>query len=441
MKSNGCQARLHLHHSKAFPTLLFFFAWEKSLLEAPSPTLQFLSAARRGEGKRSEESNHRGERRRMDAAWACAVDRAAGIADSAKRFFLSFHRPPPPHPGPNPIDVLKRLQREAFHDIMQLRERQEKVEKVLSLFKATKSGPFAEESTRVKGVINVAGSLARDSSEADSGISSRFVFQTTVRRKDSLFAELVADHSYMSQDNDHIGSPLVLSKVMYLSNICDSFSVAAVPVGARCNDFSTDPNLREEHWLASLRSSLRPPLLIKSHRYGAGLILRSKDFAASLAELISGAGKPVNAGEASRVFTGFGQMSYQIADDIKMTMSAAWHGPSLIPRTRKPTSGGCLDFELKVDEDSRIGAWIEFDKKSNSRSLRWALTLSDTPEDDLGWGVSLRKGTEAKPQRLQIEGFLNMHLGKKAAMQPGVVFNLEGGRCSPALVLRSSWSL
>lgn len=128
---------------------------------------------------------------------------------------------------------------------MQLRERQEKVEKVLSLFKSTKSGPFAEESTRVKGVINVAGLLARDSSEADSGISSQFVFQTTVRNRDSLFAELIADHKYMPQDDDHIGSPLVLSKVMYVSNISNSFSVAAVPVGARCDDFSTDLNLPE----------------------------------------------------------------------------------------------------------------------------------------------------------------------------------------------------
>jgi len=55
------------------------------------------------------------------------------------------------------VDIWKRLQRQAFYDIMQLRERQEKVERVLSLFKASKVGPFAEESTQVKGVINVAG--------------------------------------------------------------------------------------------------------------------------------------------------------------------------------------------------------------------------------------------------------------------------------------------
>jgi len=340
------------------------------------------------------------------------------------------------------VDIWKRLQRQAFYDIMQLRERQEKVERVLSLFKASKVGPFAEESTQVKGVINVAGSLSRESSEAESGISSRFVFQTTVRKKDSLFAELVTDHRYMSQENDQIGSPLVLSKVLYLSNINDSLSVAAVPIGAKCDDFSDDPNLREEHWLASLRSSLRPPLLIKSHKYAGGLILRSKNFAVSLAELISVAGQTLNApGEASRVFTEFGQFSYQMPDDIKLTLSAAWHGPSVIPRKRKPAAGGCIDVELKFDEGSRIGAWIEINRKSNPRSLRWALTLSDTPEDELGWGLSLRRGTDAKPQRFQVEGYLNLHLSKKAAVQPGIVLNMDGRRCTPALVFHSSWSL
>jgi hypothetical protein len=131
-------------------------------------------------------------------------------------------------------------------------------------------------------------------------------------------------------------------------------------------------------------------LLIRSHKYAGGLILRSNNFAVSLAELISVAGKPLNAGEANSVFTEFGQFSYQMPDDIKLTLSAACHGPSVIPQKRKPTAGGCIDVELKIDEDSRIGAWIEINRKSNPRLLRWALTLSDTPEDDLGWGLSLR---------------------------------------------------
>jgi hypothetical protein len=151
------------------------------------------------------------------------------------------------------IDVLKRLQRQAFYDIMQLRERQEKVEKVLTLFKSSKIGPFAEESTRVKGLVSFAGALslrnkeraAPDTAGANPGISSQFAFHTTVRKKDSLVAELATDSRCLSQENDLIGSPLVLSKVSYVANVSDNFSVAALPVGARCDDFSTDPSIRE----------------------------------------------------------------------------------------------------------------------------------------------------------------------------------------------------
>jgi hypothetical protein len=57
---------------------------------------------------------------------------------------------------------------------------------------------------------------------------------------------------------------------------------------------------------------------------------------------------------------------------------------------------GCIDLEF--DEDSRIGFWIEINKKSYLGLLKWALTLSDTPQDDLGWGMSSLSGTEAKAQ-------------------------------------------
>jgi len=43
-------------------------------------------------------------KKRMEAAWTGAVNRATDMADSAKRFLLSFRRPPPcPVPDPNPV--------------------------------------------------------------------------------------------------------------------------------------------------------------------------------------------------------------------------------------------------------------------------------------------------------------------------------------------------
>jgi hypothetical protein len=176
------------------------------------------------------------------------------------------------------------------------------------------------------------------------------------------------------------------------------------------------------------------------HKHAAGLILRSQNFAASLAELISTATKS-SSGETSSVFTGFGQISCRMHDEMKLTMSAALHGPCVISRKSKPTAGGCVDLELKLDEDSRIGAWVEV-KKANPRQLKWAVALSDMPDNDLGWGVSVRRGcSEGAPGRIQLEGFLNLHLGQNATLQPGVVFSLDGRRCAPAFVLQSSWFL
>ncbi|CAL4925027.1 unnamed protein product [Urochloa decumbens] len=204
-----------------------------------------------------------------------------------------------------------------------------------------------------------------------------------------------------------------------------------------CDDFSTHPNIQEEHWLANLRASLRPPLLNRSHRRAGGLILRSRNFAVSLARLISVAGRSGDADESSRVCTGFGQVSCLLPDDIELSLSAALHGLSAI--SRKPTTGGCVDFELKFDEDYRIGAWVEINK-SNLGLPKWALTLSNTPEDDHGWGVSLRRGTCAKPQLFQLEGFLNLHQGNMAVVRPSIMLRVDSGKCTPDLVVHSSLS-
>uniref|UniRef100_A0A3Q7G093 Uncharacterized protein n=1 Tax=Solanum lycopersicum TaxID=4081 RepID=A0A3Q7G093_SOLLC len=59
----------------------------------------------------------------------------------------------------NPIEILKRLQREAFSDIMKLRDRQEKLERELAFFKSSKGSPFQETSTHVRGEFDAVGAL------------------------------------------------------------------------------------------------------------------------------------------------------------------------------------------------------------------------------------------------------------------------------------------
>lgn len=144
------------------------------------------------------------------------------------------------------IEILKRLQREAFSDLMKLRDRQDKVERVLSFYKSSKGSPFQEASTHIRGEIDVLGVLLmmidiNDQQNVDAiqragirtGIDSRFTFETAIRQKDTLVTEFVATEK---GQGDVLGGPLSLSKILYAANVSDWFSMVAVPVGARCRD-------------------------------------------------------------------------------------------------------------------------------------------------------------------------------------------------------------
>lgn len=127
---------------------------------------------------------------------------------------------------------------------MKLRDRQDKVERLLS-FKASKASPFAESGTRVRGEVEVLGLLLmidrinEENQDAISrtgiktGINSRFTFETTIRENDSLTAEFVASNKGQL---DGLNTPLSLAKVRYNASINDWCSLVAVPLGATCSD-------------------------------------------------------------------------------------------------------------------------------------------------------------------------------------------------------------
>ena len=152
------------------------------------------------------------------------------------------------------IEILKRLQREAFSDLMRLRDRQDKVEKVLSLYNTQRSSPFQENVTHVKGEVNVLGALlfmsvidnhsfkALHRAGISTGIHSRLTFETTVRESDSLVAEFVANQKAKVDFGVDSGSELTLSKVLYKASVGDWMSATVVPVGARCRDVSIIAN-------------------------------------------------------------------------------------------------------------------------------------------------------------------------------------------------------
>lgn len=161
------------------------------------------------------------------------------------------------------IEILKRLQREAFSDLMRLRDRQDKVEKVLSFYSTQRSSPFQENATHVKGEVNILGALllmsvidnhsfnALRRAGISTGIHSRLTFETTVRESDYLAAEFVANQKAEVDFGVDSGSELTLSKVFYKGSVRDWISAIVVPVGARCRDIAVIANPSHQVYLSA----------------------------------------------------------------------------------------------------------------------------------------------------------------------------------------------
>ena len=149
------------------------------------------------------------------------------------------------------IEILKRLQRETFSDLMRLRDRQEKVEKVLSFNNTQRSSPLQENGTHVRGEVDILGALLLMSvidnhslktlrrAGISTGIHSRLTFETTVRENDSLVAEFVANQKAKVDFGVDSGNELTLSKVLYKASVRDWMSAIVAPNGARCRDVAT----------------------------------------------------------------------------------------------------------------------------------------------------------------------------------------------------------
>ncbi|XP_042507524.1 uncharacterized protein LOC122083706 [Macadamia integrifolia] len=372
---------------------------------------------------------------------------------------------------------------------MKLRDRQDKVERMLSFYKSSKGNPFQEASTHVKGEVDVVGALLLvdnikqqtcdivDRAGVRTGTDSRFIFEATIRQKDSLVAEFMASQRGQGSNGGILGSTLSLAKVMYTANISDWCSAVLVPVGARCRDVGIASSIFQQgRGLTDF--SLGPPLLYQYHDAAAALLVRRSKVAACLAEFVSGLGMQPDSTGSRHFLSTFGQVIYQLSKGTTLTLlgirkmpksQSPWTGlgfltvpvgglrchnhlgmpteaslPSVPTNTEDniPTGSIGLMLETELDESSRIRGWVEM-QNSNPRYLQWAVTLSDIPEDELGWGLSLGgmiQGPSAR-DHFQVEAFLNFNSGKRFSFQPGFVYVMDGTDRVPALMFRSSWSL
>ncbi|KAL0438390.1 UNVERIFIED_CONTAM: hypothetical protein Slati_2322000 [Sesamum latifolium] len=411
------------------------------------------------------------------------VDKLKGFAKSSKDFARGLFNWRHNSNRRTPIEILKRLQREAFSDIMKLRDRQDKVERVLTFYKSSKGSPFEEASTHVKGKVDVRGGFfimdgvdeqKRDAIQRSgirTGIDARLTFETSVREKDTLVAEFMA--SEKGQD-DMFGSSLSLAKVLYTAHISDWFSAVAIPMGAQCRDVGVAISSHQERALTDY-SEFGPPVLNQYNGGAIGIMVRKSNMAASLAQFVSGLGIQVNSAGIACSLSTFGQVVWQLSQSTKLsllgvhresrpssqnTSLGAFAVPVSIftrnrhsetsveedsPRSRERhilDESIALMFNSELDETTRIGGWIET-KKSNPRDFQWAVTMCDTPEDEFGWGLTLGGLTQGpKPlEHFQVETFFNLNIGKRFKLQPALLYVKDGATQFPSLMLRASWSL
>ncbi|KAJ3682463.1 hypothetical protein LUZ60_015036 [Juncus effusus] len=422
------------------------------------------------------------------------MDNFKGLVKSSERFLKSAlnndlndntHKKNFNH---NPVDILKRLQREAFSELMKLRDRQEKLEKSLLFHKF--SSPFQKSSAHVKAAFNVIGSLLIfDDDFVDStdrlerygtktGVSSIFTFETDVRERDNLIAEF---------GTTGIGS-FGLNRLMYNANLNDFLSLVLIPFGARCNNFRFDSNFKQGSSDANFTNS--PPLFQQFHNCAIGLTLKGHNFRASIAQLIGPSMVNTESADMKNChLTTFGEIAYKPLEDIKISLSTLFQicKPSshlvkisnlsfplihlkksirsvvLLQSTGTDTDTGtgidtgidtgtgtnssqsiALNLNCEYLESTKLEGWIELNKPLSENMIKFGGSLCDLPENEIGWGLrsgGVIKGNFERIEGFQMEGFLNFELGRggNAKLQPGVVFVSGGGNRVAALVLRSCW--
>lgn len=177
-------------------------------------------------------------------------------------------------------------------------------------------------------------------------------------------------------------------------------------------------------------------------------------------------------GSLGHVFSFFNQMVFQLPKSTKLSLFALQQkpkarvrvsgGPSTLPLgnllhyirselpslTTSPNTMGYASLgsiaamlESKLDESTRVRGWFQI--TDSLEHLQWSVSMSDLPEDEMGWGLSLGGSTHGSRSLddFQAEAFLKFNLSKKLSLQPGVIYFRDGINQISALTCRSTWSI
>ncbi|XP_057533282.1 uncharacterized protein LOC130811122 isoform X1 [Amaranthus tricolor] len=410
---------------------------------------------------------------------ASIVDKLNSFVKSGEDFFARRRQK---MSRQNPIEIMKRLHREAFADLMKLRDRQDKVEKMLT-YMSVKGSPFQKDGTLVRGEVDVTGALSlKDYLDQDNvdamkragmrtGINAKIIFETIVREKNIIEAEFIANPSNNIDSSNIPGSALSLAKLSYRGNVTDWCSMVAIPMGAKCKDLSSaiDPSF-EEKGLTGY-SSFGPPLLHQDLGSAIGVMVKKSNVVASLGQFVVDLPGPFG-----HCFSTFGQIICQLPRSTKLsifglhqgikprqqasfgalaTSLGFWRclkcseestGTSLMLNTNLegivPAGSVAVMLESELDESTKIRGWLQMRNDSPKHS-QWSVGMSDLPEDGVGWGLNL-SGTNQHTKswdHFQIETFLKFNLGNRFSVLPSFIYVMDCNHQIPALMLRSTWSI
>ncbi|CAI0435128.1 unnamed protein product, partial [Linum tenue] len=386
----------------------------------------------------------------------------------------------------NPIEILKRLQRESFTDLMKLRERQDKLERTVSFQKIAKGNPFQNSGgTHVRGEIDALGAILLMGSNFDQfdhhdslglgkngGIRSKISFEAPIRENDKLVAEFGTGGS---NGGDILGSTtLCLSKLLFMSNIRDWLSATVMPVGAQFRHLGfTMDSSNQIKGLTEL-SAIGPPLMNEHSGSAIGFTVRKSNLVASFSSSLSGLRKS-DLYSSEHYFSTFGQIACQLPKGLKLSVSGvhkrpkssrhfvnrgaltipvailnphpnAPHDPVFEPLETNlfeltPTGSIAVKLESQVDEDTRMEGWMQMNNSNGSSIMQWGLSRIDDSED--GWGISVggeRDNSGIRSNRFGAEAYLKFNVGKKFCLKPGFACAGDGNSRICGLMFRSNWS-
>ncbi|CAN6901778.1 unnamed protein product [Brassica oleracea] len=96
-----------------------------------------------------------------------------------------------------------------------------------------------------------------------------------------------------------------------------------------------------------------------------------------------------------------------------------------------------LKLDALMDESTRMGGWVEI-QNSRGKQVKWSVSITDKPEDEVGWGMSIGSRNH---DRFQVESYLKFNIGHGCSLSPGLVYLTNSRERTVGLMLQSHWSL